>query len=43
MNEIMVLVFLPIPGHLLQARYYGPYEIKTKHTDANYVVKTPEM
>ena len=32
-----VLVFLPIPGHPLQARYFGPYEL----SDVNYVVKTP--
>jgi hypothetical protein len=36
-----VLVFLPIPGHPLQARYYGPYEIESKLSDVNYVVKTP--
>ena len=36
-----VLVFLPIPGHPLQARFYGPYEIESKISDVNYVVKTP--
>jgi hypothetical protein len=36
-----VLVFLRIPGHLLQARYFGPYEIESKLSDVNYVVKTP--
>ncbi|KAK3089262.1 hypothetical protein FSP39_002191 [Pinctada imbricata] len=36
-----VLVFLPIPGHPLQARYFGPYEIESKISDVNYVVKTP--
>lgn len=36
-----VLVFLPIPGHPLQARYYGPYEIERKISDVNYVVSTP--
>ena len=36
-----VLVFLPIPGHPLQARYFGPYEIESKLSDVNYVVKTP--
>jgi hypothetical protein len=35
-----VLIFLPIPGHLLRARYYGPYEIESKLSDVNYVVKT---
>jgi hypothetical protein len=36
-----VLTFLPIPGHRLQARYFGPYEIESKPGDVNYVVKTP--
>ena len=36
-----VLVFLPVPGHPLQARYCGPYEIDCKINDLNYVVKTP--
>ncbi|XP_077993259.1 uncharacterized protein LOC144447231 [Glandiceps talaboti] len=36
-----VLVLFPIPGHPLQARYYGPYEIKSKINDVNYIVKTP--
>lgn len=36
-----VLVFLPVPGHPLQARYCGPYEIESKIGDLNYVVKTP--
>ncbi|KAK3106188.1 hypothetical protein FSP39_014556 [Pinctada imbricata] len=36
-----VLVFLPIPGHPLQARYFGPYEIESKFSNVNYVVKTP--
>lgn len=36
-----ILVFLPIPGHPLQARQYGPCEIESKIVDVNYVVKTP--
>ena len=36
-----VLVFLPIPGHPLQAKYFGSYEIESKISDVNYVVKTP--
>jgi hypothetical protein len=36
-----VLVFLPIPGHPLQARYFASYEIESKLSDVNYVVKTP--
>jgi hypothetical protein len=35
-----VLVFLPIPGHPLQAKYFGPYEIGSELSDVNYVVKT---
>ena len=36
-----VLLFLPVPGQPLQARYYGPYEIKSKVNDLNYIVETP--
>lgn len=36
-----VLVFLPIPGHPLQTRYYGSYEIESVISDVNIVVKTP--
>ena len=36
-----VLVFLPLPGHALQARYFGPYVIESKLNDLNYVVLTP--
>ena len=36
-----VLVFLPIPGHPLQAQCFGPYEIESKISDVNYVVQTP--
>ena len=36
-----VVIFLPVPGHPLQARYCGPYEIDCKINDLNYVVKTP--
>ena len=36
-----VLVFFPIPGHPLQARYDGPYEIEKKVSDTDYIVKTP--
>ena len=37
-----VLVLFPIPGHPLQARYHGPYEIQSKVGDLNYTVKTPD-
>ena len=37
-----VLVLLPIRGNPLQAKYHGPYKIKTKVGDLNYVVETPD-
>lgn len=36
-----VLMLLPIPGQPLHARYFGPYEIETKVSELNYIVKTP--
>lgn len=35
-----VHVFLTITGHSLQARYYDPYEIKSKISDVNYEHQT---
>ena len=37
-----VLIFLPITGQPLSARYYGPYEIESRQNELNYVVKTPD-
>ena len=37
-----VLMLLPISGHPLQARYYGPYVVEHKVNDVNYVVCTPD-
>ncbi|XP_033761567.1 uncharacterized protein LOC117343335 [Pecten maximus] len=37
----MVLVLLPVPGHSLQARYHGPYEVECRVGELDYVVKTP--
>lgn len=37
-----MLVLLPIPGSALQARYSGPYEIKEKLNDRDYIVNTPD-
>jgi hypothetical protein len=37
-----VLVFFPVSGHALQARYSGPYVIEAKLSDVNYIVKTPD-
>ena len=36
-----VLVFLPVPGHPLQAKYFGPYVIESRLNDLNYIVQTP--
>ena len=35
------LLFLPIPGRPLQARYFGPYTIDKKTSDLNYLINTP--
>ena len=37
-----VLAFLPVPGTPLQARYFGPYVVKRKVSDLNYVIATPD-
>ena len=37
-----VLVFLPIPGHPLSAKYHGPYEVELKLSEVNYLIKTPD-
>nr|XP_043896825.1 uncharacterized protein LOC122778793 [Solea senegalensis] len=37
-----VLVLLPTPGSALTARFSGPYVIKSKVSDTNYVIHTPE-
>ena len=37
-----VLIFLPIQGRPLNARYQGPYEIESCHSPLNYLVKTPD-
>ncbi|XP_037780157.1 uncharacterized protein LOC119576547 [Penaeus monodon] len=36
-----VLVFLPVPGASLKARYYGPYVVEKKINNLNYVIQTP--
>ncbi|KAL1261228.1 hypothetical protein QQF64_009055 [Cirrhinus molitorella] len=35
-----VLVLLPVPGSALQAHYYGPYQVKEKVSELNYVIMT---
>ena len=37
-----VLAFLPVPGTPLQARCFGPYVVKKKVSDLNYVIATPD-
>ncbi|XP_073809789.1 uncharacterized protein [Danio rerio] len=37
-----VLVLLPVSGGSLQARYSGPYEIKRKLSDRDYVIHTSD-
>jgi transposase InsO family protein len=37
-----VLVFLPIVGHPFQAKYFGPYLIKRKVNDYNYIIEMPD-
>ncbi|XP_056441423.1 uncharacterized protein LOC130378840 [Gadus chalcogrammus] len=37
-----VLVLLPVPGSSLQARYSGPYLVKRKVGDRDYIIDTPE-
>ncbi|XP_054867013.1 retrovirus-related Pol polyprotein from transposon 412 isoform X1 [Amphiprion ocellaris] len=37
-----VLVLLPVPGSALQARYSGPYVVKEKLGDRDYIVATPD-
>ena len=37
-----VLVFLPIPGSALQAKFTGPYVIEKKLSETDYVLRTPD-
>ncbi len=37
-----VIILLPVPGSALQAKFTGPYEIKEKLGDTDYVVDTPD-
>ncbi len=38
----LVLVFLPLPGSPLQAQFSGPYTIKQRLSDTDYVINTPD-
>lgn len=35
-----VLAFISLPDDPLQVKYYGPYEIKSKFSDINCIIKT---
>ena len=37
-----VLVFLPVPGDPLHAKFMGPYTIEKKVNETNYVINTPD-
>uniref|UniRef100_A0A3B3WI04 Gypsy retrotransposon integrase-like protein 1 n=1 Tax=Poecilia mexicana TaxID=48701 RepID=A0A3B3WI04_9TELE len=37
-----VLVFLPVEGASLQARYSGPYVVTRKVSDTDYIISTPD-
>lgn len=37
-----VLLFLPISGSALSARFSGPYVVEEKLSDTNYVIRTPD-
>lgn len=37
-----VLVLMPTPGSALQARYYGPYHVKEKVSELDYVIATSD-
>lgn len=37
-----VLVLLPVPGSALQARYHGPYQVKEKVSELDYVIMTSD-
>lgn len=37
-----VLIFFPIPGSALKAKFSGPYIVKKKLSETNYVIGTPD-
>jgi hypothetical protein len=37
-----VLVLIPVPGSALSARFSGPYLVKNKVGDTDYIIHTPE-
>ena len=37
-----VLVLLPVPGAVFHARYSGPYAVKEKLSNLDYMISTPD-
>ncbi|KAK3887285.1 hypothetical protein Pcinc_008549 [Petrolisthes cinctipes] len=37
-----VLAYFPIPGSSLSAKYHGPYTVKRKADEFNYIINTPD-
>lgn len=37
-----VLVLLPVPGSVLNAKFAGPYKVEQKLSDTDYVIATPD-
>lgn len=37
-----VLILLPVPSSVFQARFSGPYTVEKKISDLNYVIVTPD-
>ena len=37
-----VLVLLPVMGSALQAKFSGPYDVESKLSETNYIIRTPE-
>lgn len=37
-----MLVFLPVQGSTLQAKFGGPYEVESQLSETDYVVRTPD-
>lgn len=42
LRQAIRFLFLPIPGHPWNARYYDPYEIESKISDVNDVASTAD-
>ncbi len=38
-----VLVLLPVPGSSLSARFFGPYVVKKRVSETDYMLYTPDQ